>query len=222
MPRKPAASRSATSSRTAAAKPATKRVRAPAKRTYLSRDLRRQTLLEVAAGIVERDGWSALTMSALAEQGGTSRQLVYLHFPNLEDLLAATARLIFMDTMRETQASLMAHPRDLVAAVKAAEAVSLDLNPGRGDALWHLLAGTAAASPELEKIRRQLRTMIVGVWAEPLAATLNLKPKEAQAYAWMLVMAFWGMRQLIRDQKMPRAQGIELYGSLIERVLTSR
>lgn len=218
MPRKPAAPRTASRGPTT---PAAKRSRAPTKRAYLSRDLRRQTLLEVAAGIVEREGWSALTMSALAEQGGTSRQLVYLHFPNLEELLAATARLIFMDTMRETQASLMAHPRDLVAAVKAAEAVSLDLNPGRGDALWHLLAGTAAASPELEKIRRQLRTMIIGVWAEPLAETLKLSPKDAQAYAWMLVMAFWGMRQLIRDQKMPRAQGIELYGTLIQRVLAS-
>ena len=218
MPRKtPSAPTVAKAAKAAAGTPH----RAPAKRAYLSRDRRRQTLLEVAAGIVEQEGWAALTMSALAERGGTSRQLVYLHFPNLEELLAATARMIFMDTMRETQASLMAHPRDLVAAVKAAEAVSLDLNPGRGDALWQLLAGTAAASPELDKIRRQLRSMIVNVWAEPLGIALKVSATDARAYAWMLVMAFWGLRQLIRDQKIPRQHGIELYGDLVRRFLAT-
>ena len=189
------------------------------KRAYLSRERRRETLLEVAAEIVEKQGWAALTMSALAEHGGTSRQLVYLHFANLEELLAATAWAIFNDTMQDTQAAIKRNPDDLMAAVLAAEAVSLDLRPGRGDALWQLIAGTAAAGPELDKIRRQLRSMITRVWAKPITEHLHVDEDTARHYAWMLVMSFWGMRQLVRDRKLPREQGMALFSDLIGRLI---
>lgn len=197
--------------------PARKRGSEP-KRIYLSRDKRRQTLLDVAAGIVENEGWSALTMSALAERGGTSRQLVYQHFPNLEKLLADTAWHIFQGTMRETRASVAAHPGNLTEAAKASESFTLDLPPGRGDALWQLVAGTAAATPELEKIRHNLRQVIVGLWAPLVRKQLGLNPADARAYAWMAVMAFWGMRQLIRDGEITRTRGIRLFNTFLERV----
>lgn len=195
------------------------RARSEEKRTYLSRDQRRQTLIDVAADIVEREGWAALSMSALAERGGTSRQLVYLHFANLEELLAATAWAIFNETMEKTQASVSANPTDLVQAVRAAEAVTLDLRPGRGDALWQLIAGTAAGGPELDRVRRQLRSLITKVWAEPLRQHLGMEEEAARVYAWMLVMSFWGLRQLIRDRKVSRERGMELFAEMVSRLL---
>ncbi|MES0872722.1 TetR/AcrR family transcriptional regulator [Sinimarinibacterium thermocellulolyticum] len=194
-----------------------KRSGAP-KRTYLSRDRRRQALLDVASGIVESEGWAALTMSALAERGGTSRQLVYQHFPSLEKLLADTAWHIFHGTMQQTQASIAAHPSALTEAAKASESFTLDLPPGRGDALWQLVAGTASATPELEKIRRSLRQVIVGLWAPLVRKQLGLNPADARAYAWMAVMAFWGMRQLIRDGEITRTRGIRLFNEFLDRI----
>lgn len=198
--------------------PATRKRGSEIKRTYLSRDKRRQTLLDVASAIVENEGWSALTMSALAERGGTSRQLIYQHFPSLEKLLADTAWHIFQGTMLETQASVEAHPSNLTEAARASEAFTLDLPPGRGDALWQLIAGTAAATPELEKIRHNLRQMIVGLWAPLVRKQLGLNPSDARAYAWMAVMAFWGMRQLIRDGEITRTRGIRLFNEFLDRV----
>jgi len=180
--------------------------------------LSRQTLLEVAAGIVERDGWTALTMSALAEQGGTSRQLIYQHFPSLEKLIADTAWHIFQDAMKGTQASVAAHLSSLPEAVRASESFTLDLPPGRGDALWQLVAGTAGSSPELENIRHGLRKLIVGVWAPLVRKQLQISPADARAYAWMSVMAFWGMRQLVRDGELSRARGVRLFHEYIDRV----
>lgn len=188
------------------------------KRAYLSREVRRQALLEVAAGIVERSGWHSLTMSALAEHGGTSRQLVYQHFSSLEKLLADTAWYIFNDTMHGTKASIAANPDSLAAAAHAAEAVSLDLPPGRGDALWQLIAGTASATPELDQIRQGLRELIISIWMPPIRKELGLNVPDAKAYAWMTVMAFWGMRQLVRDGAIPRARGVKLFNELIERM----
>ncbi len=203
--------------------PSQPRPRAPrktdsTKRPYLSREQRRQTLLEAAAAIVERDGWNALTMSALAEQGGTSRQLVYQHFPSLEKLLADTAWHIFNDTMRGTKASVAANASNLVEAAAAAEAFSLDLPAGRGDALWQLIAGTASASPELESIRRGLRELIVGIWAPLVRKELGSNAADAKAHAWMTIMAFWGMRQLVRDGELTRTRGVKLFNQLVERL----
>lgn len=197
---------------------ATTKRKPQAKRAYLSRDLRRQTLLEVAAGIVEREGWTALTMSALAEHGGTSRQLIYQHFPSLEKLLADTSWHIFTDTMLGTQASIAAHPTNLAEAVTAAETVTLDLPPGRGDALWQLIAGTASDTAELDQMRRGMREVITGIWTPLVRKELGYKDADAKAYAWMMVIAFWGMRQLVRDGDISRARGMKLFGQMVERL----
>lgn len=188
------------------------------KRAYLSRELRRQSLLEIAAGIVESEGWAALNMSVLAERSGTSRQLIYQHFPNMEQLLADTAWQIFTDTMKNTSASIAANPESLAQAVKAAEAYSLDLPTGRGDALWQLLAGTASNTPELEKIRRGIRDLVRRLWTPVLRKHMGLSEADAKVYAWMSILAFWGMRQLVRDGEISRARGVRLFNEFIERV----
>ncbi|HSW15557.1 MAG TPA: helix-turn-helix domain-containing protein [Solimonas sp.] len=202
----------------AAAKTPRKRKTATPKRAYLSRDLRRQTLLEVAADIVEKEGWAALSMSALAERGGTSRQLIYQHFPSMEKLLADTAWQIFTDTMQGTTASIAANPGSLAEAAKSAESISLDLPPGRGDALWQLIAGSAGSTPELENIRRGLRDLIRGIWTPLVRKELGLNEADAKVYAWMSILAFWGMRQLVRDGEIPRARGMKLFNSFVERI----
>ncbi|PXV70254.1 TetR/AcrR family transcriptional regulator [Sinimarinibacterium flocculans] len=199
-------------------KPAARKRDSEPKRAYLSRDKRRQTLLDVASTIVEQHGWAALTMSALAERGGTSRQLVYQHFPSLEKLLADTAWHIFQGTMHDTRASVAAHPSNLSEAARASESFTLDLPPGRGDALWQLVAGTAASTPELEKIRHNLRQLIVGLWAPLVRKQLGLNAADARAYAWMAIMSFWGMRQLIRDGEVSRSRGVRLFGEFLDRL----
>ncbi len=198
--------------------PAKPRKRAVAKRAYLSRDLRRQTLLEVAANIVETEGWAALNMSLLAERGGTSRQLIYQHFPSMEQLLADTAWQIFTEVMKGTTDSIAANPGNLAEAAKSAEAYSLDLPPGRGDALWQLIAGTAGSTPELDQIRLGIRKLISGIWTPVVRKELDMSEPDAKVYAWMSILAFWGMRQLVRDGEISKARGVKLFNGFIERV----
>lgn len=50
---------------------------------------RRRQLLEVARDIIEKDGISALTMSAITERSGASRPIVYEHFKNSEAVAIA-------------------------------------------------------------------------------------------------------------------------------------
>ncbi len=55
----------------------------PAQRAYLARDDRRAALLDVAATVVETQGWPALSMISVAETAEVSRQLVYQHFTSV-------------------------------------------------------------------------------------------------------------------------------------------
>src|SRR5262245_35244014 len=70
----------------------------------LRRDERREVLLDAAAALAAGGSAEAVTMEAVAERAGVSRPLVYRHFPNREDLIAAVYR-------RETE-----HLHDQLAA----------------------------------------------------------------------------------------------------------
>lgn len=189
------------------------------KRPYMRHEHRRQMLLGAAAELVETKGWAALSMSALAACAGTSRQLVYHHFANLETLMVNTAWHIFRDVIEGTRSSISAHPDDMFDAIKAAENVSLDMPPGRGDALWQLIAGTAGDTPELDRIRRDIRSLISSTWMEPVQKHFGLDADTARVFSWITVMGFWGMRQLVRDGAIDRERGMAIFDDFMQRMI---
>ncbi|HEY1058539.1 MAG TPA: TetR/AcrR family transcriptional regulator [Limnobacter sp.] len=189
------------------------------KRPYLGKEERRKSLLKTAADLVESQGWAVLTMSALADKAGVSRQLVYQHFPNLESLLAATAMNIYMSTAEGTGKAIAQHAGDIKMAIRTAALVSLDLPRGRGDALWQLVSGTTLGSPELESIRIGIRETILQLWAPMLKQLRDGDEKQGRTLAWMLVMAFWGVRQMIRDGLITRDEGLIEMDRVLDRIL---
>jgi len=191
----------------------------PEKRPYLGKEDRKKALLLSAAELVEEAGWGVLNMSALADRAGVSRQLVYQHFPNLESLLGATAWVVFTDTMEGTAQAIASHPNDLKQAIRAAELVSLDMPVGRGDALWQLIAGSGLNSPELETIRLGIRDVILKLWVPAVRKEKNLDKAAATSLVWMVILSFWGIRQLIRDGLVSREQGIAQFDSLLDRLM---
>lgn len=193
--------------------------KAPEKRPYLGKDDRKKALLHSAAELVEEAGWGVLNMSALADRAGVSRQLVYQHFPNLESLLGATAWIVFTDTMEGTAQAIASHPNDLKQAIRAAELVSLDMPVGRGDALWQLIAGSGLNSPELETIRVGIRDVILKLWVPTVRKEKNLDKAAATSLVWMVILSFWGIRQLIRDGLVSREQGIAQFDALLDQLI---
>lgn len=189
------------------------------KRPYLGKEDRKKDLLLHAAALVEESGWGVLTMSALAERASVSRQLVYQHFSNLEDLLGSTAWAVFVDTMQGTAQAIAAHPDDIKQAIRAAELVSLDMPVGKGDALWQLIAGSGLDSPELETIRLGIRDVILKLWVPAISKVKGLDEASSKSLVWMVIMSFWGIRQLIRDGVVSRQEGIAQFDDLLDRVL---
>ena len=58
----------------------------------MARDDRREALLDAAASLVAAGDIEAVSMDTVAEMSGVSRPLVYKHFANRRDLLAAVYR----------------------------------------------------------------------------------------------------------------------------------
>lgn len=180
-----------------------------AKRPYLAREQRRQHLLDTAAQIVEEQGWDRLSMSALAQQASTSRQLVYQHFDSLEDLMLATGTHIFEQVYLQTRETIAAGDKDIMSVLAEAQRLTLDLPPGRARALWQIIAAAFPSGHELNRFGRRIRHLITNLWRPALAREFDLEDDVAGDIAWMLVMAFWGGHRLVEDGELSKDQAME-------------
>ncbi len=192
------------------------------RRTYMQKDDRRRMLLEQASLIVEHSDWSKLTMSALAAQANISRQTVYQHFPNVETLLSETALHMFTDLWTKTSAVIHDKSLNLPKAVHQTALLSLDLSDGLGDALGEVIVGSNRSSNELVAFSKNIRNMVIELWAPRITQELNIKKAAARNVVWMVLMAFWGARQLIRDGLVTRKQALEQFEELVTRAVVSR
>ncbi|GLR25064.1 TetR/AcrR family transcriptional regulator [Limnobacter litoralis] len=189
------------------------------KRSYLDKQERRQFLIENAAVLVEQKGWAVLNMSALATSAKVSRQLVYQHFPSLDALLVETASFIFFEVMNESRLAVEKNSGNLRDAIKCAAAVSLDLPKGRGNALWQLIAGMNYGSRELEQLRLQIRDFILGLWMTTFFDRNTANSDSLRSLVWMLIMSFWGLRQMIWDGLIGREHAMRELDRIVDALL---
>lgn len=192
-----------------------------AKRPYLSYQQRHDALLEAAAVLVETQGWRALTMVSLARKAGVSRQLVYQHFDSVDSLILAVLRHIFQDVYVRTRDEVLNAPQ--ASPAKAAHAVmqiSMDIPVGRARALWQAISASGAGDGgEIAVASRRLRHLTIKIVQPLVEQSLGLPAEQAGPLAWMLIIAFWGARQMIDDGELSSAQAGELYDWMIGRVL---
>ena len=90
---------------------------------------------------------------------------------------------------------------------------------GKGDALWQLIAGSGLNSPELETIRLGIRDVILKLWVPAIRKSKGLDEAAATSLVWMVILSFWGIRQLIRDKLVTREQGIAQFDLLLDHLM---
>jgi len=195
------------------------------KRRYLSSADRRDDLLGVAAGLVERGGWSALTMQGLAAAAGVSRQLVYQHFADLPDLVVSVVRRLFERTRADTErlvrrAAATDAARDR-ATIAAAYQLFLDMPRAQRRALRALSGDAGPELPELGRTRRRVRAEIMALWVPWLRLRSGVDRETAGALAWMTIASAWALTDLVDDGAIGARVAQELLAGVVER-LTAR
>lgn len=79
----------------------------------------RHALLEATRGILEEDGFEALTMAAVAERAGISRRGAYLHFDSVSGLIAGLFDHVAEAEGLEASVARVRDTEDPVAALEA-------------------------------------------------------------------------------------------------------
>lgn len=120
----------------------------------LSRQARREQLLDTALSIVRTQGTDNLSLVTLAEAASVSRPVVYDHFGTRPGLLLALYKRL-SDRLREVSAQALALAtqdlRELAQAMSAAYFTCLTEAPE-----WTAVAAALRGSPELEPVELEL------------------------------------------------------------------
>jgi AcrR family transcriptional regulator len=188
------------------------------KRAYLSRDDRRTALLDVAAAVVETQGWQALSMISVAESAQVSRQLIYQHFASVDELMADTMSHLFRSRYESIRAGIAENPSDLSVLLRVVEQQTFGDSPERVRALWQMLTATYSDNAETRRMGQRLRHLLTKMWAPYMQQRLGLDAQRAQALSWMLNMAFWGAHQLVEEGELSRSAALELFAGLLMRL----
>ena len=180
---------------------------------------RRAALLYVAAEIVGRRGWSALTMKGLALAAGVSRQLIYEHFADGSQLFLATIRHLFERSYRET-AEVLQHPSDdLPATIRAAYQIFLDMPAAQRRALRALSGDIGPDRPETRKARTLMRHEILALWVPYAKRQTGLAESRLRPIVWMLTTAAWGLADLVDDGLVSAPQAKDVLAHVVARVM---
>src|SRR6478609_2564823 len=80
----------------------------------------RDRIVEAAVELTTESGWSSVTMAAVAERVGVSRQTVYNEMASKEGLAEAVILRELERFLAVVSVAFDAHPDDLVAGIRAA------------------------------------------------------------------------------------------------------
>jgi TetR/AcrR family transcriptional repressor of bet genes len=115
----------------------------------ISRDERRQQLIEATMRVLARNGYSQTTLSNVAAEAGVSHGLVNFHFESKEKLLTATLMFMAAEYRQNWQSALAAagdHPAQKLAALLMADFNDTIWTPERS-ACWCAFWGEVQSRP---------------------------------------------------------------------------
>lgn len=133
----------------------------------LPRRERYRQLLDAARAVVEREGSSALTISALTKEAGVSRPVVYEHFENSEAILIA----LIEDYFQEIVACVDERTKDAQTLEEyLTQAIAAEFEYHReGTPLLRSLTNGHATGKGLNEAFRTLRQRTIDTFVELLA-----------------------------------------------------
>jgi len=165
---------------------------------------RREQLLDATKAIVDRDGFHAVSIEAVAREAGITRPIVYSHFHDLGGLLEA---LVDREGERALAqlGELMPHdlasgdPRELLLAAQQAYLRAAQADP----ATWKLVLMPPEGAPAILRERiAEGRAQVVGQLAEavrPLFGTGSGGPDPELTALMLSTMADEAVRLLLND-----------------------
>lgn len=162
----------------------------------LSAEARRESLLDATAGLVRVGGPASVTMGAVAERAQVARTLVYKHFANRDDLLAALYRREAGRIDREIRARVQAADDGFVPQLTAFVTATLDLVEGSAAFFAPLREVRADGHVRSDQRRRDRRTV-----AHFVALARRDFGVDEDAARTVIAVLFTGIRALLAQTR---------------------
>lgn len=174
--------------------------------TYLARAERRRSIVEAAATVLARNGLSAVTARAVAEELGGSQGQIHHHFASTDELAAEAWRHYATQEIEAYQrelvgldpfAALMDFFEDLVSDTRGGD--------GRALARW----AEAGAHSQLRELVADSYIESLGRLTDVLATVLSggsrdaVKAREAAGRLLMLGVGLAGISRITEDPPVP-------------------
>jgi len=123
-------------------------------RRALSKQRRRQKLIDATIKCISKKGLGSLTLAAVAKEAGLSQGIVNLHFKSKDNLLSETLRFLIEDY--DAQFMQTVEQSSGVAAETLLALMEMDLKPAICDrrklSVWFAFWGEVKAVPTYQKI----------------------------------------------------------------------
>ncbi len=181
-------------------------------RLYLRAGERRSQLLEAAAAIIGREGLANLSVARVAGEAGVSRQWVYEHFSDLDDLY----RSLLLDRFAAIDSDIDAAGNRLTGTEWATFAARqlFSLAPADRRILRALVDGAGWDRPELTGLESELRERILRRWTG-FVRSAGHDDLEARSIVWAIVNAVFGLADQIEHESLGVEQAVALLGVLV-------
>lgn len=180
------------------------------KRPYLRTADRRRQLLDAASRLFVREGYSGLTMVALAAEAGVSRRLVYDHFPDLPSLYGA-----FFDDRATRYLAAIDEAFDRAgghgSAAFAGAFAQLLAMPSDDQRAVRLLVADPGL-PDLERLRERFRQHVERRWMGRLPA---IHGTNARAVLWTLIGGLFALAELVSRDEVSREDAMVIATDLV-------
>ena len=187
----------------------------PAKRHYLSAELRRQAILRVADEVLATEGVAHLSIVDVAQRAGISRQLVYQHFSDLNTLLIEVIRMRLMEIQISLEGADGYHKLEIRDVVERHLHRILNFST-RDRQLFRNLFGDITALPkELWPAIGEIRQAIVERWVNLIDPSTGPSPL-ACAKMGLIIPAFLGAWDMIADHTVQEEEVVGLLLKIIE------
>jgi AcrR family transcriptional regulator len=154
----------------------------------VSREARRDLLIDAVVALIEAGRLDEVTMESVAEGAGVSRALVYQHFANRNDLLAAAYRRE-AGTLHDELAAEVAAATSVVGMYRALVRGSLRATTASRDGVFAALRSAGTNNRDLRSEQRNRDVTTVRAFAARAVRELGVEPAQATAATVLLLGA---------------------------------
>lgn len=165
----------------------------PARR--LSKEARREQLLDAAMQIVAERGADALTMGHLAESAGVTKPIVYEHFGGRPGVLVALYRRIDERQVQALLDVLEREPRELARLARVMSTAYMHCYATAGPE-WHAISAALQGDEHMAAVQQELLDGYVGIYRDTLAP---FSPLSAEALQLRCVGIIGAAEAISRD-----------------------